>query len=82
MEKRGRGRPKGSKNRTTKQEEGSENVPTTNLRLAKPKAAKPPKQPKIVPEIRYEYTELAKISLGNTELINIYAVVICATAPH
>jgi hypothetical protein len=80
-EKRGRGRPKGSKNKVQKNITEPNNEGETNLRIPKTKAiAKPPKPPK--QELTYNYTELAKISLGNTELLNVYAVVICAGSPH
>lgn len=86
MERRGRGRPRGSKNKVQKNlslAEGADAQQDTNLRIGKQKnATKPIKQPKQVQEVNYEYTDLAKISLGNTEMFNIYAVVICAASPH
>ena len=32
--------------------------------------------------VAHEYTELAKTSLGNTELYHIYGIVVDATTPH
>jgi hypothetical protein len=34
------------------------------------------------PHVQHTYTELAKTSLGNTELYNLYGVVIDASSPH
>ena len=84
---RGRGRPKGSKNKPKTgiplAGEGSQNF--TNLRISA-------NQPQTISAATTKsanhntthrtYTPLAKTSLGNTELYNLYGIVIDASSPH
>jgi hypothetical protein len=77
-----RGRPKGSKNKTTlaaNNEEGATSNQTSNLRIGsgRQQGASHTKA-----QHQYNYTPLAKTSLGNTELYNLYGIVIDATSPH
>lgn len=73
--KRGRGRPKGSVN---KSKDCSDSVPVSNL--PNPNIAKTSSYQK-QPAHRI-YTSLSHTSLGNTELYNLYGIVIDASSPH
>jgi hypothetical protein len=73
--KRGRGRPKGSKNKSAEDEGGKK---ASNVRVGS--GIMQPPAPKV--NHNYTYTQLAKTSLGNTELYNIYGIVIDSTSPH
>ena len=52
--------------------------------MAGPKATKKSATPTKVAKTtqKYEYTELAKVSLTSTDLHNVYGVIIDATFPH
>ena len=71
--KRGRGRPKGSLN---KNKESPEDMPVSNIPYTS-KSSIYNKQPRSV-----VYTPLSHTSLGNTELYNLYGIVIDASSPH
>jgi hypothetical protein len=75
QEKRPRGRPKGSKNKQTDQEDGKR---ASNLRVGS--GIMQPPAPKA--NQNYSYTQLAKTSLGSNELYHLYGIVIDATSPH
>lgn len=87
MNKKGPGRPKGSKNKpkdedqsnSNNQQFGSFDAPVSNIRPIKHNIYK---EPQSRPGSNRIYTELAKTSLGNTELYNLYGIVIDSSSPH
>jgi len=78
---KGRGRPKGSKNKPKGYEPPT--GPYSNVRMGAPEQTpKPAKVKTSAPQTFRTYTPLAKTSLGNTELYNLYGIVIDASSPH
>mmetsp|Transcript_39538 Transcript_39538/g.51785 ORF Transcript_39538/g.51785 Transcript_39538/m.51785 type:complete len:114 (+) Transcript_39538:56-397(+) len=81
-----RGRPKGSKNKPKEGGCGANEgaAPVSNIHLAAAAKAEPArKTAKSNAAQSYKtYTPLAKTSLGNTELYNLYGIVIDASSPH
>ena len=75
-----RGRPKGSKN---KPKEGNSGEVISNIHFGTSAKAEPKKAAsKNAAQTFRTYTPLAKTSLGNTELYNLYGIVIDASSPH
>ena len=78
LPKRGRGRPVGSTNKP-KTDQG--NDPVSNVFFGQ--GTTPNKSPSTnKPKREHIYTQLSHTSLGNTELYNLYGIVIDASCPH
>jgi hypothetical protein len=74
--KRGRGRPKGSTNKP------KDDLPMSNLTYGAGNTGSAQKTSFSKPVKDRIYTQLSHTSLGNTELYNLYGVVIDASSPH
>ena len=92
MEKRGRGRPKGSKNKesrtttTTANDDPISNIKTPNDVAGKKLKGRGSMNPNTGPRMyakttQHVYTELAKTALSNTDLYNLYGIVVDASSP-
>ena len=83
--KPGRGRPKGSKNKFHHTGDNGDvtNLPTPGGRgRGRPSEKKNQGDMKMYQQSNHEYTELAKTAVSNTNLYNLYGVVIDSSTPH